>query len=54
MRELRTALGAERVLSFASAASSSTLHAGYDLPRLLEHADFVNVMTYDYYGWCNQ
>ena len=43
MRELREALGTERLLTMASAASPGY----YDYRSLIGYLDFVNVMTYD-------
>ena len=43
MRDLREALGNDRLLTMASAASPGY----YDYPSLIGYLDFVNVMTYD-------
>ncbi|OQV17582.1 putative Acidic mammalian chitinase [Hypsibius exemplaris] len=40
------------LLTFAGAAGAETLHAGFDIKSLLEGdtVDWVNVMSYDFYG----
>ncbi|GMR52434.1 hypothetical protein PMAYCL1PPCAC_22629 [Pristionchus mayeri] len=37
-------------ISLASAAGEWSIRPGYDLKGILEHIDFINLMTYDYYG----
>ncbi|XP_037026666.1 uncharacterized protein LOC119067666 isoform X2 [Bradysia coprophila] len=59
LSELRTALnnlaklqGRDRpyLMSIAGAAGQWTLDPGYDMKGLIEQLDFINVMTYDYFG----
>uniref|UniRef100_A0A8R1HFL0 Chitinase n=1 Tax=Caenorhabditis japonica TaxID=281687 RepID=A0A8R1HFL0_CAEJA len=38
------------LITLASAAGDWNIREGYDLAAILKHADFINVMTYDYYG----
>ncbi|CAO4376583.1 unnamed protein product [Caenorhabditis nigoni] len=38
------------IITLASAAGEWNLRQGYDLNGILKYADFINVMTYDYYG----
>ena len=38
------------LLSSARSANQATIESGYDLNQLLDIADWVNVMSYDYYG----
>nr|XP_040227768.2 probable chitinase 2 [Anopheles coluzzii] len=37
-----------KILTAAVSASKQILQAGYDLPKLCEELDFINLMTYDY------
>jgi chitinase len=38
------------VLSFASGYDKWSLARGFDLPKLIQVVDFINIMTYDYYA----
>ena len=48
-------IGKSWIISIASAAAEHTLRKGYDLKEIIKYIDFINVMTYDYYGaWKSQ
>uniref|UniRef100_A0AAG5D9J4 GH18 domain-containing protein n=1 Tax=Anopheles atroparvus TaxID=41427 RepID=A0AAG5D9J4_ANOAO len=40
----------KKLLTAAISASKKILQAGYDLPKLCDELDFINLMTYDYAG----
>ncbi|CAP25532.1 Protein CBG04909 [Caenorhabditis briggsae] len=43
------------LITLATAAGEWNLRKGYDLNGILQYADFLNIMTYDYYGaWASK
>ena len=40
-----------KIFSAALSPAKKTVESGYDLPFIIQHFDFLNVMTYDYHGW---
>ena len=40
-----------KIFSAALSPAKKTVEEGYDLPFIIQHFDFLNVMTYDYHGW---
>lgn len=38
------------ILSVAVAAAENSARLSYDIPNLVKHADFINLMTYDFHG----
>jgi chitinase len=50
MQELRNALPSPWLISMATPADPRNWGQGFDIPALAPIVDFMNVMTYDYYG----
>jgi chitinase len=50
MQELRTELPSPWLISMATTADPRNYGAGLDIPALAPIVDFMNVMTYDFYG----
>ncbi|KAK3083361.1 hypothetical protein FSP39_020764, partial [Pinctada imbricata] len=47
--------GKQFLLSIAAAAGKDTIDASYNVPEIVKYVDFINVMTYSYYGdWSKQ
>ena len=40
-----------KIFSAALSPAKKTVESAYDLPFIIQHFDFLNVMTYDYHGW---
>lgn len=54
LRELRQKLGDDRLISIAAGAGQEAF-TGYDVPNILKYVDWINVMTYDFFGaWDSQ
>lgn len=43
----------QKILAIAVGASEKTASLSYDIPRMIEHVDFVNLMSYDLHGSWN-
>lgn len=50
LKKLREAIGNDKVLTIAGAAGNWVLDVGFDLSSIIEIVDWINVMTYDYFG----
>jgi chitinase len=50
MQELRNALPSPWLISMATPSDPRSWGQGFDIPALAPLVDFMNVMTYDYYG----
>jgi len=48
LKELRAAFGTKYTLSVAGPALEADIRAGFDLPQIMNHVDFINVYAYDY------
>lgn len=55
IEEMSTLLKASnKLLTAAVTPNWRTVQSGYDVPRISQYFDFINVMTYDYHGWWPQ
>jgi chitinase len=50
VKEIKEDLGRDVIVSVAVAASKYIAQFAYDIPSLNDFVDFVNLMTYDYFG----
>lgn len=50
LKEIKEDLGRDIIVSVAVAASKYIAQQAYDIPQLNKLTDFVNLMTYDYFG----
>jgi len=47
---VRNAIGSKKILTIAGAAGNWVLDVGFDLTAIIAIVDWVNIMTYDYFG----
>lgn len=50
LRELRSALGWNKLITVAVGASTSFVGSSYDVPAISEQVNFINLMAYDYHA----